>query len=564
MRIKTIVLCGVILLTAGHQEAHAQGFLNKIKKVTKQVEQKVDNVLDRKPSKGKMPKKSNGSKNRIDRQVDAMVGPSNNRNAEDQAPTVRIPKNHTALLAPLGYDIGPEYGVKTVTPQQPPAKADKQVAWRDKMPDPRLLTNASLVDMFEMLRDASDYADMSSTPAGQYRELVDETIRARIDVLENMRENIEEAEDKYDIPDTYNWSINMSHRLVVRDISSDAYKALVRSSVEPLFTLEKKFDDYTEMTSYFEKHGGMKNTHKMTLTKWDPEPNKEKVSTSSGVSGSVVDSNASGGTIDISGVYYIVHIKQNRAIVKHVEKDALRGKDIVIPDYVTFKGTKYPVTLVAASAFENAQINSVKLPSKLKEIGLKAFRATNIKELVIPASVKKVEGSAFAYCPNLTKVTFAASNMELIEGCFAGCHKLQSVTFPASLTRDMTYDMFRDCPMLTTVTLPKNLRTVPQQMFSGCKNLRKIDLPATVTKIDGQAFNGCPITDLVITNVTEVDDSSFMGCKSLKTITINKTLRDKLIDENYWLYTTNFSDNPSLQLVVKNGQVSLPAGVKVQ
>ena len=564
MRIKTIVLCGAILLTAGHQEAHAQGFLNKIKKVTKQVEQKVDNVLDRKPSKGKMPKKSNGSKTRIDRQVDAMVGPSNNRNAEDQAPTVRIPKNHTALLAPLGYDIGPEYGVKTVTPQQPPAKADKQVAWRDKMPDPRLLTNASLVEMFEMLRDASDYADMSSTPAGQYRELVDETIRARIDVLENMRENIEEAEDKYDIPDTYNWSINMSHRLVVRDISSDAYKALVRSSVEPLFTLEKKFDDYTEMTSYFEKHGGIKNTHKMTLTKWDPEPNKEKVSTSSGVSGSVVDSNASGGTIDISGVYYIVHIKQNRAIVKHVEKDALRGKDIVIPDYVTFKGTKYPVTLVAASAFENAQINSVKLPSKLKEIGLKAFKATNIKELVIPASVKKVEGSAFAYCPNLTKVTFAASNMELIEGCFAGCHKLQSVTFPASLTRDMTYDMFRDCPMLTTVTLPKNLRTVPQQMFSGCKNLRKIDLPATVTKIGGHAFSGCPITDLVITNVTEVDDSSFMGCKSLKTITINKTLRDKLIDDNYWLYTTNFSDTPSLQLVVKNGQVSLPAGVKVQ
>lgn len=564
MRIKTIVLCGAILLTVGHQEAHAQGFLNKIKKVTKQVEQKVDNVLDRKPSKGKMPKKSNGSKNRIDRQVDAMVGASNNRNAEDQAPTVRIPKNHTALLAPLGYDIGPEYGVKTVTPQQPPAKADKQVAWRDKMPDPRLLTNACLVEMFEMLRDASDYADMSFTPAGQYRELVDETIRARIDVLENMRENIEEAEDKYDIPDTYNWSINMSHRLVVRDISSDAYKALVRSSVEPLFTLEKKFDDYAEMTSYFEKHGGMKNTHKMTLTKWDPEPNKEKVSTSSGVSGTVVDSNASGGTIDISGVYYIVHIKQNRAIVKKVEKDALRGKDIVIPDYVTFKGTKYPVTLVAASAFENAQINSVKLPSKLKEIGLKAFRATNIKELVIPASVKKVEGSAFAYCPNLTKVTFAASNMELIEGCFAGCHKLQSVTFPASLTRDMTYDMFRDCPMLTTVTLPKNMRTVPQQMFSGCKSLRKIDLPATVTKIGGHAFSGCPITDLVITNVTEVDDSSFMGCKSLKTITINKTLRDKLIDDNYWLYTTNFSDNPSLQLVLKNGQVSLPAGVKVQ
>ena len=317
------------------------------------------------------------------------------------------------------------------------------------------------------------------------------------------------------------------------------------------------------MTAYFTKHGGVKNAHKAAWTKWDPEPNKEKVNTSTGAKGTVMGGNATGGTIDMNGIYYSVQTKERRAFVKNVATAALTGKDVVIPSYVEYKGVKYPVTFIAASAFENAKINSVVLPSSLKEIRHKAFRATNIKELVVPASVNRVEGSAFAFCPNLTKVTFASTSMELIEGCFAGCQKLQSVTFPASLTRDMTYDMFFNCPILTTVVLPKNLRTIPSQMFSGCKSLRKIELPTTVTKIDKLAFKECPVTDLNIPNVTEIDDAAFLDCRTLKTININKTLLNKLTDENYWLYTTNFSTSPALQLTVNNGKIGLPAGVKV-
>ena len=551
------------MLAAGQHDANAQGFLGKIKNVGKQIEKKVENTLDRKTPKSKVPVANNKKKSDLDKQVDAMVGARNNRNAEDAEATARIPKVHTALLAPLGYDAAPEFGVKTVTPVRPPAKADKQVAWRDKMPNPETLTNASLVDMYNMLKNAGDYADMSLSPAAHYASLVDEVINSRIEAIEKMKEGMDEAMSEYDDPEAYNWVINNSHSMVVRAISSDAYKHLVRSSLEPLFTLERKFDDYAAMTAYFTKHGGVKNAHKAAWTKWDPEPNKEKVNTSTGAKGTVMGGNATGGTIDMNGIYYSVQTKERRAFVKNVATAALTGKDVVIPSYVEYKGVKYPVTFIAASAFENAKINSVVLPSSLKEIRHKAFRATNIKELVVPASVNRVEGSAFAFCPNLTKVTFASTSMELIEGCFAGCQKLQSVTFPASLARDMTYDMFFNCPMLTTVVLPKNLRTIPSQMFSGCKSLRKIELPTTVTKIDKLAFKECPVTDLNIPNVTEIDDAAFLDCRTLKTININKTLLNKLTDENYWLYTTNFSTSPALQLTVNNGKIGLPAGVKV-
>ena len=241
----------------------------------------------------------------------------------------------------------------------------------------------------------------------------------------------------------------------------------------------------------------------------------------------------------------------------------LSGKDVVIPEHIEISGVKYPVTIVYASAFENAAIRSIKLPSTLKEIGHKAFRATAISEVTIPASVQKIEGSAFSCINNLTKVVFEGQSMQLIEGCFYRCPKLQSVVFPAQLTKDMTYDMFRDCKSLTRVVLPKNLRVIPEGTFAGCTNLKQLDLPATVTTICGQAFTDCGITSLYMPNVTELKDGAFLDCNTLKTITIGKTLRDKLVSDNCWGYTTNFGENPHLKLVLKNGEVSLPPSVKV-
>lgn len=563
MRIRSIIFCVALLTTVGYNDANAQGFLGKLKNLGKQIENKVESQVKKKIPKGKVSAPSSKKNSNLEKRVDAMVGAKNNRNAEDVAVEVRIPKDHTALLAPLGYDVAPEMGVKTFTPIKPPAKADSQVAWRDKMPSPNTLTNASLVDMYNMLSTASDYADMSLSPAGSYASLVDEEILARIEAIEKMKEGIDEAMAEYSSSDTYNWVINNAHRTVVRAISSDEYKTLVRSSLEPLFTLKKKFEDYADITAYFVKHGGVKNAHKLVLTKWDPQPNKAKVSTSTGARGTLVGGDNSGATIDLGGVYYSVHTKAREAFVNKVEKAALSGKDVSIPSYVEYRGVKYPVTFIAASAFEGAKINSVVLPSTLKEIRHKAFWGTNIKELIIPASVKKIEGSAFSFCTNLTKVTFVGASIEQIDGCFAGCSKLQIVTFPAMLSRDMSYDMFRDCVMLTSVSLPKNLRTLPQQMFSGCKSLRKVDLPTTVTKVCARAFNGTAITELNVATVTDIEDGSFSGCRSLRTITINSTLRDKLVNDSYWLYTTNFADCPSMQLVVNNGKVGLPAGVRI-
>lgn len=592
MRNQVFVLCSALFLFAGHHDAHAQGFL---KKLGKRLEQKIESTVEGKVSRtvkgtvngaadktvrtvtggkvksspvrvgGQSSSRQSARNRRLEQQADAMLGPDHNRNAEDAAPTVRIPKEHTALFAPLGYEADPSLGTKTFKPVNPPVQAADQVAWSGKMPAPQSLTNQSLVDMYNMLSTASDYADMSLSPARHYLSNVTSVLFGRIDALDELYENIQEAREKYSMTDCYEWSINISHSYLVRVISSDEYKAMIRSSLEPLFTLpQTMFNNYPELKEYFAKHGGLRDAHKLQLTKWDPEPNKQSVRTSSGGKGTVVSSTAGhSGEIDLDGVFYIINNKSRSVGVKRTATAHLSGKDVVIPEHIEISGVKYPVTIVYASAFENSAIRSIKLPSTLKEIGHKAFRATAISEVTIPASVQKIEGSAFSCINNLTKVVFEGQSMQLIEGCFYRCPKLQSVVFPAQLTKDMSYDMFRDCKSLTRVVLPKNLRVIPEGTFAGCTNLKQLDIPATVTTIGGQAFSDCGITSLYMPNVTELKDGAFLDCNTLKTITIGKTLRDKLVSDNCWGYTTNFGENPHLRLVLKNGEVSLPSSVKV-
>lgn len=589
MRIQLIALFCACLMAAPCP-MQAQGLLGKLKNVGKNIgknmERKAVNKVTgtvnsaandavSKVTKGKvtsspvkMKGKSSAKQKARDKQLNdyatAVLGPDGNRNAEDEKPTVRIPEQHTALLAPLGYDIEKPEGRQTYKPVQPPKEANQQVAWRDKQPMPSLLTNASLVAEYQMLSNAHTYADMSLSPAYHYKSQISDEIYDRTNALEKLRKGIKEAKDEYTMTDTYNWVINGIHDNVVRILQSNEYKRLIRSSVEPLFTVNF-FDDPSEMKTYFAEHGGLANAHKVTWTKWDPEPNKQQVRTSTGQTATVVSSaGKSGSTIDIGGVIYIIHTNYRQAYVKEVVKTAVAGKDIVIPDRVEHAGVMYPVTEVIADAFASAKIRSVKLPSTLKEIGNGAFRDTPLTEVTIPASTQVVRGSAFAGCPNLTKVVFAATSMKEIQGCFMRCPKLQSVTFPASLSADMSYDMFRSCTSLTTVVLPKNLRTLPQKMFDGCKSLTKLDLPTTITKVDDDAFAGCSITSLYLPNVTEISESSFSDCKTLKSITINSKLKAKLMEENFWLFVTNFgNDNPNFPLKINGNTMSLPSSIKV-
>lgn len=555
---RTLLILSLVVLS-GAPCASAQSFKERLKNAAKKIEQKVKQEVAPK----KLPEKS-GNTSSLDSELqkrhDAMVGPDNNKNAEDEAPTVRLPETHTALFAPLGYPVEATYGIKSVKPVMPPREASDQVNWSEKQPNVYELDNQSLVAEFLMLDDCfADGYIKTLTPAHwRYDEIVKGELWARVGALNKMVEQYNEAKEEYGA-DTYQWVINGIHNKIASVLDSREYKTLICSSLTPLFSLKDKWIS-DETKAYFNAHGGYENAHKANWTVWDPQPNKKSITTSaSGQTGKVIEEVGAGATVDIEGVLYVLHNSNNggasHAFISEVAKTAVAGKNIVIPDYVTYNGKKYPVTEMRGNIFSGTAIKSVKLPSTLTEISNSAFRETPITEIVIPASVKIVQGSAFYGCKNLTKVVFENDVMDEVHGCFQKCINLKNVKFPRRVGL-MSYDMFEGCVNLTEVMLPENLSEIYSSMFSGCKNLKNVDIPASVTKVGNSAFSDSGITSLDLSNVKEFEGFCFSGCKALKTVKLNSSLKENFLMETY----QEFTECPLLEVKYINNEYVFPEG----
>lgn len=582
----TIVLS--VALLAGAPYASAQSFKGLFKKAAEKatqkavqkVEQKVEKKVEQTVQEGvsKITSKSSDSDNRSNSQSNNQsssrstgasasstkstssssarsTSSTSSNSAEGATSTVRLPKSHTALFAPLGYPTEASYGTKSVKPLMPPRAAADQVAWSDKLPLVFDLDNKSLVDEYVMLDDCfNDGYFATLAPAHwRYDEHVKGELYARVGKLDELVKQYNEALDEYNSSDPQ-WVINDTHNRIAGILESREYKTLIRSSLVPLAKYMS-----ADTKAYFAAHGGYENAHKATWTVWDPNPNKQSVSTSaSGQSGTVVSENASGATIDIGGVVYVLHNKNGRAssaFISKVFNTAVANKDIVIPDYVTYKGQKYPVRDMRANIFQNTTIKSIKLPATLTEIANAAFRATPITEIVIPASVKIVQGSAFYGCKNLAKVVFEGDTMKELHGCFQQCTALRSIKLPSSVGL-MSYDMFAGCTALAEVVLPTNLKEIYQSMFEDCKALKTVNIPSSVTKVGSHAFIGSGITTLDISNVKEFGDGCFNDCKALKTIKLNASLKANFLMDTY----DQFMGCPLLQVKYENNQYVYPDG----
>ncbi len=124
--------------------------------------------------------------------------------------------------------------------------------------------------------------------------------------------------------------------------------------------------------------------------------------------------------------------------------DSYKG-DMTIPDKVTYEGIDYPVV----------------------GIGSQAFRSCNsLTSIVLPASVKRIEGYAFS-----------------------NCSKLTSITMPGVEVMD-DYSIFEEDP-ITKLTLPNTIKYISQNAFRNNK-FSSIDIEdgnTLFTSVDGVLYD---------------------------------------------------------------------------
>ena len=166
-------------------------------------------------------------------------------------------------------------------------------------------------------------------------------------------------------------------------------------------------------------------------------------------------------------------------------------------------------------------INSLLIDSVTNE--LIQLVDSSVKNVSIPEYITKVKDYAFAHS-SIETIAIPSTVKELGCGIFWGCKFLSSVQLDCLIER--LPDSFFAFSSLTSFDVPECIKVIGVCAFYSCRNLQTINLNKGLKTIENRAFNGC--TNLVSLNIPESivkigDDSRycfkcFKECKNLKEI----------------------------------------------
>ena len=96
---------------------------------------------------------------------------------------------------------------------------------------------------------------------------------------------------------------------------------------------------------------------------------------------------------------------------------------VVIPETITYNGTKYTVAAISNDAFCGcSELTSVSIPNSVKSIGERAFcECTNLSSVNIPSAVTRVDLASFYDCSSLTSITIPNSVSTIGQYAFYNC-----------------------------------------------------------------------------------------------------------------------------------------------
>ena len=229
-------------------------------------------------------------------------------------------------------------------------------------------------------------------------------------------------------------------------------------------------------------------------------------------------------------------------------------KDVVIPAAIQ----DVPVVNLGAFLFSNTDITSVVIPDSVKRIQgdsyydekwgsyeySGAFSGCNsLTSVTLPKGVQ-AENFAFLSCRSLASLTVqegSAIGSSAFSGCsklselaigenvkigdyaFNGCESLKNVVISKGST--VGTGSFKKCASLTSVKLPDDLAFIPQSCFSECANLSNVNFPSSLKYICDDAFKDCPIANVDLPDGLEYLGSRAFFSNAIVSVSLPKSLK---------------------------------------
>lgn len=209
---------------------------------------------------------------------------------------------------------------------------------------------------------------------------------------------------------------------------------------------------------------------------------------------------------------------------------------------------------IEVSAFSDANISSVKLPSTLKY--LSGFDETPLKKIDVPASVRTIGKECFEDCYHLKKVTLRNGLRRIEKSAFYDS-SLKKIKLPDTLEY-LGENAFEDSS-LKTIRLPARLKTLSDNVFPyclekitvaktnryfssingilynkkktvllyypGCRSLKVFKLPKSVKSIDGWALSEASIKKMIVGGKMKKVGKKAFSYADIKTVVFKKGLK---------------------------------------
>ena len=186
------------------------------------------------------------------------------------------------------------------------------------------------------------------------------------------------------------------------------------------------------------------------------------------------------------------------------------------------------VTSIEFGTFNNSGLTSVTISDGVTSIGDAAFNlCSNLTSITIPSSVTSIGQSAFYYCTGLTSVhisdiqswckiafsEYASNPLSYAHHLYLNGEEIKDLVIPTSVTRIENF-AFLYCTDLASVTIPGSVTSIGDFAFDGCSGLTSVTIPGSVTRIGGYAFLNCSsLTSVTIgSGVKSIGESAFAGC----------------------------------------------------
>lgn len=198
----------------------------------------------------------------------------------------------------------------------------------------------------------------------------------------------------------------------------------------------------------------------------------------------------------------------------------------IVEDDILFTSNKNEVISFQSS------ISTFKIPNSVTRIGSYAFwYSTNLKNIVIPPSVKDIGINPFAYCSlvidNQSK-DFSLKWRLLIDNrrnSIVACYSNHDTIYIPDGVKSIESSAFCNSK-IKEVKMPYSLRNIKDNAFES-STIEKVELPNSITKICKFAFYGClGIKEFIVPrNVEYIGKSTFQFCRNLKAVYIPASVR---------------------------------------